>query len=90
MPLDRRIDMEEYIVSARGVAIMAALFLPIKKYSYGINEVELIIDPKSLAVKIEYWLEDYSKLWRKRNRESELIRIKEIFKYVTDFLRDIK
>lgn len=88
--LDRRIDMEEFIISAEGVVIMEALFLAIKKYSFGFEEVELVMEPKALATKIEYWLADYCNLWRKRNKESELQRIKETFIYVTNFLRDIK
>jgi hypothetical protein len=35
--------------------------------------------PTMLAVAIEYWLEDFSKTWRLRNKESELFRIFDVF-----------
>ncbi len=88
--LERRLDMEEFILDAQGVSIMAALFLPIKKYSLGFDDIELVVEPKDLADRIDYWMEDYAKAWRARNKESELIRIREAFNEVNSFLRGIK
>lgn len=90
IPENRRLDMKEFILSARGVALTQAAFLAIKKYSLGFSEVELILEPNKLAVMIEFWLVDYSSIWRERNKESELGRIRESFISTTEFLRKIK
>jgi hypothetical protein len=72
------------------VALTQAAFLAIKKYSLGFSEVELILQPDKLAAMIEFWLVDYNSIWRERNKESELGRIRESFIYITEFLRKIK
>jgi hypothetical protein len=90
IPEQRRVDMNEFIISARGIALTQAAFLPIKKYSFGALEVELVLEPAKLASLIEYWLVDYCNVWRQRNKESELLRIKESFLYISNFLREIK
>ncbi|MCM0647572.1 family 20 glycosylhydrolase [Clostridium swellfunianum] len=90
IPEHRKLDMKEFIVSARGIALTQAAFLPIKKYSFGFEKVEPVLEPAKLASLIEYWLADYCSVWRERNKESELIRIKESFIYISNFLRTIE
>lgn len=74
-------EMEEFILSARGVLLFQSLALLIKKYEYR-QEVAAEITPPGLAVALEEWSADYSAVWRKTSRESELFRI-------TDFIGDL-
>ncbi len=45
-------------------------------------------DGKELAVQLEYWLREYSKLWRSVSKESELFRIVEVISWYADRLRE--
>lgn len=87
---DRKLDVNEFIISAKGIALTQAAFLAIKKYDFKCNETKLVEEPKKLAAMIEYWLADYCKVWRERNKESELSKIRDAFIYITNFLRNIK
>lgn len=49
---------------------------------------EVSYDCKELAVKLEYWLSEYSKLWRSAAKESELFRIVEVISWYADRLRE--
>lgn len=86
----RKLDIEEFIVSARGVALTNAAFLAIKKYDFNCEGVELAVEPLILARELEYWIVDYSKVWRSRNKESELSKIREVVLCLSHFLRRIK
>lgn len=44
---------------------------------------------KQLAESFEEWFYDYSVIWRKTNKESELYRIRDVIKYTCSYLRDI-
>lgn len=44
---------------------------------------------KQLAESFEEWFYDYSTIWRKTNKESELYRIRDVIKYTCSYLRDI-
>jgi hypothetical protein len=83
---DRKQDLSEFVLSAEGLALMHALLLCIKKYFLG-QEVKPVFEPRPLAEKLEYWMEGYKKLWRMRNKESELYRIREIITGVCKMLR---
>lgn len=87
---NRRLDVSEFVNSAKGVALMNAICLVIKKYEFKNNEVELVVEPNKLAVELEYWFADFSDLWRIRNKESELYRIREVIIFVGNFLRSIE
>lgn len=88
--VDRKLDMEEFIISAKGVALINAAFLVIKRHSLGDKDVELAVEPSILARELEYWAVDYSSVWRKRNKESELGKIREVIIYLSHFLRSVK
>lgn len=85
--INRRLDMREFIVSAHGIGLFNAACLAIKKYHFRCGKLEAL-EPRKLACELEYWYEDYSALWRERNKESELYRIKETVKDLCSFLRD--
>ena len=53
------------------------------------NESSKEYSAKNLAEKFEEWFYDYSVIWRKTNKESELYRIREVVKYTCDYLREI-
>ncbi|OPJ64586.1 beta-N-acetylhexosaminidase [Clostridium oryzae] len=83
----RVMDIEEFINSARGVALMNAVCLAIKKYELGHDEIKLPIDNNKLAIELEYWFVEFSSLWRRRNKESELYRIRDVISFICSFLR---
>lgn len=74
-------EMEEFLLSARGVLLFQTLVLLLKKYEYK-QDITIGITPVELAVELEEWLVDYCSVWRKSSRESELFRI-------TDFIGDL-
>ena len=85
---NRKLDMAEFINSAKGVALMNAACLVLMKYEYKRDEVELVFEGKSLAEALEHWFESFSSLWRIRNKESELYRINDTIACLCRFLRD--
>ncbi len=84
---DRRQDLREILAAAEGLALSQALLPVIKKKFLGQKDTGLILEPKELAVRLEYWLMDYKRVWRERNRESELYRIKEVILGICGLLR---
>lgn len=63
------------------------LLLPILK-KYVVNEeMPLPMKPEELAVNFEYWIKDFKRIWRMRNKESELYRITELFSTLCKELR---
>lgn len=88
VPEKYNLDLEEFYLSARGVALMQALSLVIKKYDYNEDIKGLACGPRELAEMLEYWLYDFTKVWRKRNKEAELFRVKEAFIQICDILRN--
>ena len=48
-----------------------------------------ILNSDDLAVRLEYWLSDYKSVWRDRNRESELFRIKDVIMGICRLLREV-
>jgi hypothetical protein len=84
---DRKQDMKEFQLSAEGLALSQALLLVIKSRFLGQKDTGLIFTPQELAGKLEYWFADYKKIWRDRNRESELYRIKEVIMGICRLLR---
>lgn len=86
---NKKQDMREFVCSARGVALMNAACLAVKKYAYGCGKLTAM-ENSELAVKIENWFDSYTTLWRARNRESELYRIREKFVCLCRALREWK
>lgn len=84
---DRGIDVEEFMISARGIQHLNLLLLVLREYD---NKSDYSYRPEALAEEMEYWLQDYSGVWRKRNKESELFRIKEIYFLLCNILRDMQ
>lgn len=88
--LDNKESIEEFILSANGIALINDFFLTLLKEDFNKDEVPTFNTPKDLARGFEEWLNDYSIKWRENNKESELYRIRDVIIFVCDYLRDIK
>lgn len=83
-----RVDMQEFILSARGIQLMNAYFLTVLHFQMNRKEAKLVEMPKDLGERLEIWFYDYSQAWRKRNKESELYRIREVISSLCKELRN--
>ena len=88
--LNNKEAIEDFILSANGIALINDFFLTLLKEDFNKNEVATFNTTKDLAKDFEKWLHDYSIKWRENNKESELYRIRDVIIYVCDYLRDIK
>ncbi|MGE5558789.1 MAG: glycoside hydrolase family 20 zincin-like fold domain-containing protein [Bacillota bacterium] len=86
---ERRTDLDEFYISVRGLGLLHALGLAIQKYDLKINTPDLPYSPHELAEAMEVWLYDYSRAWRRRNKESELYRIRDVIFQICDRLREM-
>ena len=84
---DRFDDMDEFEVSARGIHLCQALALIIKKRDLGQHVSMLLVEPWPLAEQLELWMMDYAAVWRRRNKESELYRIRDVITTICAYLR---
>jgi N-acetyl-beta-hexosaminidase len=89
VPENRKFDYQEFYIAAQGTALLDALILIIQKHDLGRETDVEILNPKELAGMLELWLADYKKIWRYRNKESELYRIRDAFIEVCGYLRRI-
>lgn len=89
VPKEVKNDYKEFYISSRAVAVLNSLYLIIKKYDLNEDVQKLIHEPKELAREIEYFLNDFCSIWRMRNKESELQRVKDTFRDICVFLREI-
>lgn len=85
--------IQEFIVAARGILLINKIMVVIIN-NYVIKEyikesISISNNFKELAEKFEEWFYDYSVIWRKTNKESELYRIRDVIKYTCSYLRDI-
>lgn len=88
--LNSKKSIEDFILSANGIALINDFFLTLLKEDFNKNQVATFNTTKDLAKDFEKWLHDYSIKWRENNKESELYRIRDVIIYVCDYLRDIK
>ncbi|MCB2295621.1 family 20 glycosylhydrolase [Clostridium algoriphilum] len=80
-------DLQEFIVSARAIQLVNSFFLNLLKTEYSKDVDDTVFMPRELAENLEIWFCDYAKIWRARNKESELYRIREIIAYACKYLR---
>ncbi|MBU3160946.1 family 20 glycosylhydrolase [Clostridium frigoris] len=83
-------DLQEFIVSARAIQLVDSFFLNLLKNEKGMNEINTVFTPRDLAENLEVWFYDFTKIWRTRNKESELYRIRDIIAYTCKYLRSIR
>jgi hypothetical protein len=77
-----------YILMAEGGILLGEVGLNLRKHEF--NEAYDCMDSWDLAVALEKWYYSYQKLWRSVSKESELMRLGEIFSYYADILRTYK
>ena len=82
-------DLQEFIVSARAIQLVNSFFLNLLKNEYNMTDITTVFTPIQLAENLEIWFCDYAKIWRMRNKESELYRIRDIIAYTCRYLRGI-
>lgn len=80
--------LQDFIISARGIALINDFFLVFMQKEFKDEKVKSFNSPWELAEKLEEWFVEYGEAWRKRNKESELHRIREVIIYVCSYLRE--
>ena len=79
--------IQSFIVSSKGWELIDKFFMVLLEREF--NKKSLLdIDKKDLAKDLELWFYDYTSIWRKYNKESELNRIREVIVYMCSYLRD--
>lgn len=73
---------KELLIGVHGNILLQRLYLNIR----GCCED----DATELANEFDTWFYEYSKIWRTYNRESELFRLRKVFKHITEFIRTQK
>lgn len=86
LPERTRRDVSAYILMGEGQKLLTMTGKVLCEHGAG---EKLSCDCKELAVKWEYWLAEYGKLWRSVAKESELFRVTEIISWYADLLRDL-
>lgn len=87
--IDKKDDVQDFIVSARGINLINEIFIILLSKNQNNKDEIKGNNEKDLAEKFELWLYDYSFIWRKRNKESELYRIRDVIRYIANYLRCI-
>jgi hypothetical protein len=83
----RKFEIYEIYVAAKGLALSQLLFANLAKYSFDAQTGDMVFTPSELAVKLEGWLAEFMTLWRYRNKESELFRVRDAFREICSILR---
>lgn len=78
--------MQSFIVSSKGWELIDKFLLVLLEKEFD-KECLLVIDKEKLAKELELWFWDYTSIWRKYNKESELNRIREVIVYMSSYLR---
>ena len=80
-------DFNEFIVMSDLMSLTQESFLYMQHYDMEVNHDIFTRKSQEIAVDIEYAVEQYKKVWRLRNRESELNRVTDSFYKIADKLR---
>lgn len=80
-------DFNEFLVMSELMSLTQESFLYMMKYDMDLEAVPLTRPALEIAEDIEYAMEDYKEVWRKRNRESEIFRVTDKFYLIADKLR---
>lgn len=86
LPQSARKDVSAYVLMGEGQKLLTMTGRVLYEAS---QKRSLSSDGKELAVRLEYWLAEYSKLWRSVAKESELFRIVEVISWYADRLREL-
>ncbi len=83
------IDFQEMIWSASAIRWTLGILIYKKTHEYGQGETNFI-EMENLLLQGSYLIQEFKKLWRKRNKESELYNVVKTFKAILETLTKIK
>lgn len=86
---ENQLDFREFLISTQGIELLNDFSLYLLRHEFNREDADPVSEANNLALKIERWFYEYQIIWRERNKESELIRISEVIKYLCKFLRRI-
>lgn len=89
MDSSKRDEVKVYLVMAEGIGLFNRLGILIKQSTERLPEEDFQKEAGALAVKLEYWWNEYKAVWRKQSKESELFQIQEVVFWYADLLRDL-
>lgn len=78
-------DLEEFLVSARAIQLVHCFYM--NRLDEKPLAIEIVEDRGALANAFEEWFYEYEGIWRARNKESELRRLREVVQFVCQDLR---
>ncbi|MEF9959202.1 MAG: glycoside hydrolase family 20 zincin-like fold domain-containing protein [Niameybacter sp.] len=81
-------DMQEFLIAAKGIQVVDDFVLTLIQDKVGTPEAVPTMNKVELAAALETWFTQYASIWRARNKESELYRIREVVAYMSGYLRD--
>lgn len=80
--------IKPYLIIGKGIKIFNQIGLFIKELYDEEEKAKLTKEERyELAVKLEYWYQDYKELWRNFGKEAELYRITQVILWYGDILR---
>ena len=86
---EHQLDLQEFLISAKAIILLNDFALHLLKNEFLVADSRPVHEAKQLAEKIELWFVKYQLIWRQRNKESELSRIKEVIQYMCHYLRKL-
>lgn len=86
VPKDLQIDIYEMMLAVKGIMLFNKLLHVMQVYEGKLSS-SLEVNPQELANEFDGWFYEYTKLWRARNRESELHRLRDVFRGLTRRIR---
>lgn len=81
-------DLQEFLISAKAIQVVDNFVLTLIQDKVGTPEAVPALGKLELAAALEIWFTEYAAIWRARNKESELYRIREVITYMCSYLRD--
>lgn len=87
--LQKQIDFEELVWSADAISWALSVLMFKKVYEFGQVENVCPVNRNSLISQCSVLCQNFRKIWRKRNKESELFRVTDIFKSIIENIDDI-
>jgi len=81
-------DLQEFMISSKSIQLIDTFVLTLIQDKVGTQEAVPALSKLELAAALEIWFTEYTAIWRARNKESELYRIREVITYMCGYLRD--
>lgn len=90
MDSSKRNLVKPYLIVGQGIKLFNQIGLYMKRL-YAVEDKPKLtkVEGFELAVKLEYWYQDYKELWRSFGKEAELYRITQVILWYGDILRSL-